>query len=54
MHKHPTRQDLIKINVAYTKLPDLPSGLNPLKSCQALYHDGENPGSACTQLCLSR
>lgn len=36
------------------KIPDLPCGLNPLKSCQALYHGAENPGSACTQLCLSR
>lgn len=32
-------------------LPDLLCALNPLKSCQALYHGEENPSSAYTQLC---
>lgn len=36
------------------EIPDLLCDLDPLKSYQALYHDEENHGSACIQLCLSR
>ena len=47
------KQEQNSESIKLKNIPDLICALNPLRSCQVLYHGEENHENAYTQLCLS-